>query len=71
MERSTQAALGLTARWAAAVRARESERPDRLFTDPWAGLLAGEEGAAWAADRPAHSLVTMVGPITTPPLGDQ
>lgn len=60
MERPREATLGLTARWAAAVRAGESERPDRLFTDPWAGLLAGEEGAAWAADRPADSLVTMV-----------
>ena len=33
-----------TARWAAAQRARESERPDRLFFDPLAGMLAGEEG---------------------------
>ena len=35
-----------TARWAAAQRARESERPDRLFLDPLAGILAGEEGLA-------------------------
>jgi methyltransferase (TIGR00027 family) len=33
-----------TARWAAAQRARESERPDRLFFDPLAAALAGEEG---------------------------
>ena len=33
-----------TARWAAAQRARESERPERLFLDPLAGILAGEEG---------------------------
>ena len=33
-----------TARWAAAQRARESERPDRLFSDPLAALLAGQEG---------------------------
>jgi methyltransferase (TIGR00027 family) len=33
-----------TARWAAAQRARESERPDRLFLDPLAATLAGEEG---------------------------
>lgn len=33
-----------TARWAAAVRAKESERPDRLFSDPLAAALAGEEG---------------------------
>ena len=35
-----------TARWAAAQRARESERPDRLFSDPLAATLAGEEGLA-------------------------
>ncbi len=33
-----------TARWAAAQRARESERADRLFSDPLARALAGEEG---------------------------
>jgi methyltransferase (TIGR00027 family) len=33
-----------TARWAAAQRARESERPDRLFFDPLARALAGDEG---------------------------
>lgn len=31
-----------TARLTAALRARESERPDRLFTDVLAGVLAGE-----------------------------
>ncbi len=36
-----------TACWIAAVRARESERADRLFNDPWAAGLAGEEGPAW------------------------
>jgi len=35
-----------TARWAAAQRARESERPDRLFLDPLAAALAGSEGMA-------------------------
>jgi methyltransferase (TIGR00027 family) len=33
-----------TARWAAVYRARESERPDALFRDPFARLLAGERG---------------------------
>lgn len=33
-----------TARWAAAQRVRESERPDSLFSDPLARALAGEEG---------------------------
>ena len=35
-----------TAGWIAAARARESTRPDRLFDDPWADLLAGESGRA-------------------------
>jgi methyltransferase (TIGR00027 family) len=33
-----------SAQWIAAVRARESERPDRLFTDPFARDLAGPLG---------------------------
>lgn len=33
-----------TARWTAASRARESRRPDRLFNDPFADLLAGPDG---------------------------
>lgn len=37
--------LEVTARWAAAQRARESQRPDRLFDDPLATALAGPEGA--------------------------
>ncbi|GIH21218.1 class I SAM-dependent methyltransferase [Rugosimonospora africana] len=35
-----------TAYWIAAVRARESSRPDRLFDDPFARRLAGERGVA-------------------------
>ena len=35
-----------TARWTAASRARESRRPDRLFDDPLAAVLAGDEGAS-------------------------
>ncbi len=38
-----------TARWAAVYRARESERPDALFRDPYARLLAGERGEQIAA----------------------
>lgn len=38
-----------TARWTAAERARESARPDRLFDDPLAEILAGEQGRALAA----------------------
>ncbi len=43
--------LALTARWTAAARAQESARPDALFRDPWAEMLAGPEGAAWLQSR--------------------
>jgi methyltransferase (TIGR00027 family) len=36
-----------TSRWMAAARAGESERTDRLFSDPLAAALAGPEGFAW------------------------
>ena len=36
-----------TSRWMAAARARESERPYRLFDDPLAAALAGTEGFVW------------------------
>lgn len=36
--------VGQTARWVAAARAVESQRPDRLFDDPYAALLAGQDG---------------------------
>ena len=39
--------VGLTSRWIAAARARESQRLDRLFDDPLAAALAGPEGFAW------------------------
>src|ERR687897_2939765 len=39
--------VGLTSRWMAAARARESERADRLFDDPLAATLAGPEGFTW------------------------
>jgi methyltransferase (TIGR00027 family) len=41
---SSLASVGRTARWAAAQRAKESERPDRLFEDPFARALAGDDG---------------------------
>jgi methyltransferase (TIGR00027 family) len=52
--------LGATARWAAAVRAKESGREDRLFSDPWAAELAGPEGRDWVERRPPESLITMI-----------
>lgn len=36
--------LAKTALWAASMRARENARVDRLFSDPLAALLAGDEG---------------------------
>lgn len=38
-----------SAYWIAAVRARESARPDRLFDDPFADRLAGQRGVATMA----------------------
>jgi methyltransferase (TIGR00027 family) len=38
--------VALTSLWIAARRAIESERPDRLFADPFARTLAGDEGFA-------------------------
>lgn len=42
-----QAGVQATARWIAAVRAVERERPDPLVDDPWAAALAGDAGMAW------------------------
>ena len=52
--------LAATARWTAAVRAREHVRPDRLFQDPWAAALAGQLGADWIAQRPEASTIPIV-----------
>jgi methyltransferase (TIGR00027 family) len=41
-----------TARWVAVYRARESERPDALFDDPFARRLAGERGEQIANSMP-------------------
>jgi len=43
-----------TARWSAYFRARETERPDALFRDPFARRLAGERGAMIAKATPFH-----------------
>nr|MDT0656955.1 SAM-dependent methyltransferase [Micromonospora sp. DSM 115978] len=45
-ENAVLVGVAQTARWTAAARARESARPDRLFDDPHARLLAGDEGQA-------------------------
>jgi methyltransferase (TIGR00027 family) len=44
-----------TARWVAVYRARESARPDALFHDSYAQLLAGERGQAIAAFMPRQA----------------
>ncbi len=43
-----------TARWAAVFRARESEKPNGLFRDPFARKLAGERGEQIAKATPFH-----------------
>jgi len=43
-----------TARWAAVYRARETERKDALFRDPFARRLAGERGEQIAEATPFH-----------------
>lgn len=41
-----------TARWVAVYRARETERPDAIFRDPFARRLAGERGEQIARSMP-------------------
>ena len=55
------ALLEATAYWTAAVRARESARPDPLLLDPWSPALAGDVGMAWIAPRPDSSSQTPSG----------
>ncbi|WP_113718315.1 class I SAM-dependent methyltransferase [Arthrobacter dokdonensis] len=43
---SERASTVSTGRWIAAARAFETARPDRLFNDPWADVLAGDVGRA-------------------------
>jgi methyltransferase (TIGR00027 family) len=52
--------LEATARWTAAVRALETERPDRLVDDPWAAALAGTQGQAWLDARSPESVLPIV-----------
>jgi len=44
-------AISDTALWVAVYRARESERPDAAFRDPYARMLAGERGEEMARAR--------------------
>ena len=47
--------VGATATMTAAARARETERTDHLFDDPWAAALAGEDGFAFLNAQDAAS----------------
>jgi methyltransferase (TIGR00027 family) len=49
---STVRGISDTARWVAYFRARETERPDALFRDPYAERLAGEHGFQIANSLP-------------------
>lgn len=51
----TRQAVADTGFLVAAMRAEESERPDRLFTDPYADRLAGAEGRALLARAAAKT----------------
>lgn len=50
--RTTLRDVSETARWVAAYRAQESARPDALFRDPLAALLAGPRGQELAREIP-------------------
>jgi len=52
---SPVATVSDTARWVAVYRAWESKRPDALFRDPYAEVLAGERGRAIAALMPRQA----------------
>jgi methyltransferase (TIGR00027 family) len=52
--------VGRTSRWVAAARAAESARPDRLFDDPYAALLAGSDG---------ETCLKVIGPQAAPVVG--
>jgi len=54
--------LGMTSRLVAAARERESRRADRLFNDPFAGALSGDEGREMLAM--AESMPRQVGAST-------
>jgi methyltransferase (TIGR00027 family) len=58
-------ALGLTARWVAAARARETARSDRLFEDPFAAELAGDDGFRLLGELSRPSTTEAYLPIRT------
>ena len=52
--------LGATARWTAAIRAKETERQNALIKDRWAAALAGEQGMAWIEERTEESVLPIL-----------
>ena len=54
-----------TALWVATYRADESERPDALFQDRLAGMLAGDRGRKIAASMPYPAMMTWLLAIRT------
>jgi methyltransferase (TIGR00027 family) len=54
-----------TAYWVASDRALEGERPDALFHDPLAALLAGEKGRRIAESMPGHRALVFVMAVRT------
>ena len=54
-----------TALWVATYRADESQRPDALFHDRQAGMLAGERGRRIAASMPYPAIMTWMLAIRT------
>src|ERR1700728_4188405 len=57
--------VSMTAHWMAAERARETARPDRLFEDPLAEVLAGTEGVDLMARMGVDLPVNPAFPIRT------
>ena len=65
---TTEAEIGHvsdTALWVAVYRAKESERPDALFKDPYAMLLAGERGVKIAASMANSEIMQWVMSVRT------
>src|SRR5256885_9231682 len=54
-----------TARWVAAFRAGETERPDALFHDPFARRLAGERGYELARKLRGGQMVALAMAVRT------
>lgn len=52
--------LAMTARHTAAARARESQREDHLFNDPWAERLAGPESKEWMEQQSFDRGITII-----------